>query len=220
MARGRQLHDRYFKQAKAEGYLARSAYKLEEINEKKRVLRRGWRVLDLGCCPGAWMQVAERVVGPKGVVLGVDLNEVSHGFADNVRAIVGDAFEADPAALMEAAAEIDGSEARRFDVVLSDMAPKTAGDRGDHFKSVHLCERALELCRRLLKPGGHVVMKVFEGEAYPELLKDAGRQFEHAKGFKPKASRDSSREIYIVGHRMKASAALGADLEGDEADPG
>ena len=87
----------------------------------------------------------------------------------------------------------------RFDVVLSDMAPNTTG-HGDDFLSARLCERVLDLCPALLKPGGRLAMKIFEGAAYPDVLRRAGRMFREAKGFKPKASRDVSREMYIVGH--------------------
>lgn len=195
MPRERKLHDHYFKLAKAEGYLARSAYKLKEINERKRLLRPGQRVLDLGCAPGAWLQVARENVGPKGVVVGVDLQEVSPDLGENVRALVGDVYQVSARELVEMAGG-------RFDVVLSDMAPSTTG-AGDHFPSERLCRRVLEMCPELLRPGGALCMKVFEGELYPALLKDTGSRFEEAKGFKPTASRDVSREMYIIakGHR-------------------
>lgn len=195
MAQRRTLHDKFFKQAKAEGYLARSAYKLKQINDRKRVIRRGDRVLDLGCAPGSWLQVAAELVGSEGLVLGLDLTEVSQNLGPNVRALQGDVFKVPAAALHE----MIGGE---FDVVLSDMAPNTGGGGGgsaDHFRSVDLCRRVLDLAKDLLRPRGNLVMKVFEGEAYPELLRDTGRQFDEAKGFKPEASRDVSREMYIIG---------------------
>lgn len=201
MAR-RVLHDRFFKQAKAEGYLARSAYKLAEIDDAKRLLRRGMLVLDLGCAPGAWLQVASERVGPEGVVAGIDLKPVSPNIGANVRAITGDVYEATPHDLR---ALVDG---RQFDVVLSDMAPNTSG-HGDHFLSIRLCDRVLDLAagptpeQSILRPGGDLVMKVFDGETFPELLNRCRRMFANVKGFKPKASRDASREIYIVATHLK-----------------
>lgn len=202
MAR-RVLHDQYFKKAKDEGYLARSAYKLAEIADRHRLIARGDRVLDLGCAPGAWLQVASQRTGADGVVVGVDLKEVRDRIAPNVRAIVGDVYEIPPEHLLELAGG-------RFDVVLSDMAPDTtgAGDT-DHHRSVRLCRRVLDLLPLVLRRGGHCAMKVFEGGTYPALLRDTQLAFATAKGFKPKASRDVSREIYIVatGYRAEPPGA-------------
>ncbi len=195
MAR-RQLHDQYFKKAKAEGYLARSAYKLQEINERKRLFGAGARVLDLGCAPGAWIQVAAEEVGPRGWVVGIDLKEVRDNLGPNVTTIQGDVYKLDAAALTGPEGPGGGG---LFDAVLSDMAPDTSG-HGDHFLSVRLCRRVLELLPAVLRRGGNLVMKVFEGEEYPGLLKETGALFLQAKGFKPKASREMSREMYVVGH--------------------
>jgi 23S rRNA (uridine2552-2'-O)-methyltransferase len=195
MAR-RVLHDQFFKKAKAEGYLARSAYKLQEINERKRLFGHGARVLDLGCAPGAWLQIAAEMAGPRGVVVGIDLKEVRDRIGPNVTAIQGDVYKTDPAALLTPAGGM-------FDAVLSDMAPDTTG-HGDHFLSVRLCRRVLDLLPALLKPGGNLTMKVFEGEEYPALLRETAAMFDTAKGFKPKASRDVSSEMYIVAHGYKA----------------
>lgn len=190
MPQPRKLHDRFFKQAKAEGYLARSAYKLLEIQEKKRVLRRGDRVLDLGCAPGSWMQVAAEAVGPAGVVVGVDLQEVPHRFGGHVHTLVADAFAVEPGVLT-------GESARPFDVVLSDMAPSTTG-HGDDLLSERLCRRVLALAGSVLRPGGNLVMKVLEGGEFPALLRDCKVLFRECGATKPEASRDASREIFIV----------------------
>ena len=192
----RELHDHYFREAKREGYLSRAAYKLIEIDDRKRILSRGDRVLDFGCAPGSWLQVAARRVGPKGLVVGVDLTPVRHQFREqNIRSLVGDLHEIDPRDLTS---QLDTEG--RFDVILSDLAPNTTGDRtSDHYQSIRLCERVLELCPLLLREGGRLVMKVFEGEAYPELLRRVKDGFERVKGFKPKASREMSREMYIIG---------------------
>ncbi|MBX3375493.1 MAG: RlmE family RNA methyltransferase [Phycisphaeraceae bacterium] len=191
----RVLHDEFFKKAKAEGYLARSAYKLKEIQERRRLFGPGSRVLDLGCAPGAWVQVALEAVGPRGVVVGIDLKEVRENFGPNAFILQGDVYATPAATLL-------GQSGMKFDAVLSDMAPDTTG-HGDHFLSVRLCRRVLELLPSLLKPGGNLAMKVFEGEEYPALLKETSRMFASAKGFKPKASRDVSREMYIIGERYR-----------------
>ena len=191
MPQPRKLHDRFFKQAKAEGFAARSAYKLIEINEKKRVVRRGDRVLDLGCAPGSWLQVVEGIIGERGLALGIDLQEVSTRFGPRVRVLQGDAFTLDPKAITDFAGG-------RFDVVLSDMAPSTTG-HGDDFLSVRLCRRVLELLPAVLARGGNVLMKVLEGEEFPALLKETKALFKEAGATKPAASRDVSREIFIYG---------------------
>lgn len=188
----RVLHDQYFKKAKAEGYLARSAYKLTQIQDAKRLIRTGDRVLDLGCAPGAWLQVASDLVGPRGVVVGIDLQEIAHLFEPNVFHMVADAFEVDPGTLR-------GDSGRLFNVVLSDMAPKTIG-HGDDLLSARLCDRVLELLPAILAPGGNLAMKVLEGGEQPRLLRDTRALFATVKAFKPPASREVSREIYIVGH--------------------
>jgi len=190
--RRRLLHDEHFRKAKDAGYVARSVFKLKEINEKKGLIRRGDHVLDLGCAPGSWLQVASELVGPKGRVVGVDLQPVEIALPENVRALQADVFEVESAELL-------GDPPHLFDVVVSDMAPNTGGGPEDHFRSVDLCDRAMALLPCVLKAGGNLAMKVFEGEAYPDLLKRAGAMFQSVKGFKPKASRDVSREMYVVG---------------------
>ncbi len=202
--RKRELHDAYFRKAKAEGYVARSAYKLLQIQERRHLIRRGHRVIDLGCAPGSWLQVASKIVGPDGRVLGVDL-QPSMIDLPNVRTLVADAFELDPAELTE---QLGG----KADVLLSDMAPNTTGTpKGDHFRSVTLCRRVLELAPALLERDGGLVMKVFEGEAYMDLLAEVAAQFTVARGFKPHATREVSREMFIQawGYAGKATSETG-----------
>jgi 23S rRNA (uridine2552-2'-O)-methyltransferase len=211
MARRRELHDAYFRKAKAEGYAARSAYKLRQIDERKRILPRGGRVLDLGCAPGSWLQVAAEIVGPTGAVAGLDLQPVTATLPPNVRTAVGDVFTTPAEDLLALAADPGHpGPPRLYDTVLSDMAPSTSGGGGgsaDHFRSVDLCRRVLALLPALLRPGGNLAMKVFEGEAYPDLLRETAALFNEAKGFKPDASRDVSREIYIVAKGFRPPAA-------------
>ncbi|MDQ7013909.1 MAG: RlmE family RNA methyltransferase [Planctomycetota bacterium] len=196
----RVLHDKYFKLAKAEGYVARSAYKLLEIDERYRVLNRGKWVLDVGCAPGSWLQVAAERVGPRGRVVGIDLQRVDHRMPDNVVMFEGDAEQVPPEVLLElVGGEVGGD---LFHSVLSDMAPKTTG-HVDDLVSARLCRSVLKLLPDLLRPGGHLVMKILEGQEYPLVLRETQRMFDHAKGFKPNASRDVSREMFIVGKRFK-----------------
>lgn len=185
------LHDQFFRRAKAEGFLARSAYKLQQIQEHRRIIHPGDRVLDLGCAPGAWLQVASELVGPTGVVVGLDLKPVEHDLGPQVFHLVGDVFHTEPALLR-------GSSGVPFDVVLSDMAPNTTG-HGDDLVSARICDRVIEMLPQLLKPAGNFVIKVLEGSEYPRLLREMNGLFGIAKGFKPAASRDVSREMYLLG---------------------
>ena len=201
----RVLHDEYFRKAKAEGYLARSAYKLLEINTRREVLREGQAVLDLGCAPGSWLQVASELVGPKGLVVGIDLSPVTAEMPPWVVTMQGDmtAKTADEllAPLLESLAGRRGHDPDKpalYDVVISDMAPNTSG-AGDHYKSVRLCEAILELLPGVLRPGGALVYKVFEGETYPDLVKRTGELFAHCRGLKPRATREVSTEMYVIG---------------------
>jgi 23S rRNA (uridine2552-2'-O)-methyltransferase len=215
MARPRELHDAYFRKAKAEGYAARSAYKLLEIQDRHRLLRPTQWVIDLGCAPGSWLQVAAEIVGPGGRVAGVDLQPVTIKLPGHVRAVVGDVF----ALTDNAIHDLLGGPA---DVVLSDMAPGTTGDPGgDHFRSVELCRRVLEVLPAVLRPGGHLTMKVFEGEAYIPLLRQTQRLFRLAKGLKPDATRDVSREMFIVaeGYTGRAQPARAASHPSTPAKP-
>lgn len=203
----REVQDHYFRLAKQEGYLSRAAYKLIELDDRRKLLRKGDRVLDCGCAPGSWLQVAAKRVGPKGHIVGIDLKPVIGNFAPNVRIIEGDLTEMNLADLL---GDLDA-----FDVILSDMAPSTTGDRTiDHHGSVRLCHAALDRCRDLLAPGGKIALKVLEGEAYPELLERAKTMFTKVKGFKPKASRGESTEIYLTaeGFQPNAEGATPAEL--------
>ncbi len=201
MPQPRKLHDRFFKQAKAEGYLARSAYKLKEIQERYPLIRPGDFVLDLGCAPGSWLQVASELTGRDGVVVGIDLKPTDEralawGPA-RVVAKVGDAFTADASSLLS---EL-GVEHRMFDVLLSDMAPNTSG-HGDDLLSSRLCRRVLELAPAVLRPGGMLAMKILEGSEYPAVLAETGAMFSQARGYKPQSSRDVSREIFIIARNF------------------
>jgi len=216
MAQQRKLHDKYFKLAKREGYVARSAYKLLEIQKRRKLIRRGDWVLDLGCAPGSWMQVAENIVGIDGLVVGIDLQPMRTEFGPNVRTVQGDFTKVDMADLlppkeMKQKVVFDKPEDEQpepelvqplFDVVMSDMAPATTG-HGDHFMSERLCQVIVDELPNLLKKNGNCTMKVLEGEGFPELLARVKRSFRVAGAIKPEACRDVSRETYIYGVGFK-----------------
>ncbi len=182
--------DHYAEKAQKEGYPARSVYKLQEIHEKFRVLAPGRKVLDLGCSPGSWLLFAYRTVGPSGRVTGVDLKETDATAMPGARVILGDATEP------EVLAELS----RGFDVVLSDMAPNTSGNRSlDALRSAGLAEAALWVAGQVLLPGGTFVCKIFQGQGFEEFMAQVRTRFEKTRLFKPKSTRSESREIYVVG---------------------
>lgn len=176
--------DRFTRQAKEEGYAARSVYKLKEIQASARILRRGQRVLDLGAAPGSWSRYAREVAGPTGVVIGVDVVE--------------------PAEIVKSVLDVEPDELRAAlggpaEVVLSDMAPLTIGDpQADHFVQIELATRALTLARAVLAPGGAFVCKVFDGQDAPAFVQDVRASFETVKRARPEAVRQNSREFFVV----------------------
>lgn len=197
MAGQRDIQDHWFREARREGYRSRAAYKLLEIDDRRHVLGPGKRVLDLGAAPGSWLQVAAARVGDAGLVVGIDLQAIAGGLPAHVHCIEEDATEASLASISEAI----GQDPDAFDVLLSDMAPATTGHHTiDHHGSIRLCHSALDLATDLLTPGGHLVMKVFEGEAYKDLTDRSAEIFDAVRGFKPKASRSASTEIFVVCH--------------------
>jgi 23S rRNA (uridine2552-2'-O)-methyltransferase len=186
--------DRFFHKAKAEGYLARSAYKLEEIQKKFRVMRQGDFILDLGASPGSWSQYACKVVGEKGRVVGLDLKPVEFK-APNAAFYQMDVFNFEEAIL----------EGRNVQCLLSDMAPNTTGIRGvDQARSAELCSEILKLSRKYLSPNGHLVMKLFEGPDAEKIAKELARDFQQSKRLKPEAVRKGSFETYFIGLTKKS----------------
>jgi 23S rRNA (uridine2552-2'-O)-methyltransferase len=187
----RHRHDVFHQRAKKGGFAARSVFKLEEIQEKYRVLRRGARVLDLGCRPGSWLQYAAQIVGAEGRLVGLDRAPLDVTIP-GARIVVGDVLQV-------GAAELRG-ELDAFDVVLSDMAPDTSGVRSmDQARSETLFERALEIAEETLARGGAFVGKLFQGPAFRELVARCRADFEKVATPKPKSSRPDSIELYVVG---------------------
>lgn len=181
--------------AKREGYAARSVYKLDEIDRRFKLLRPGMSVLDLGACPGSWSQYALKRVGKGGLVVAVDKKAIDVSLAPAV-VLQADVFTLED----EAIAEATGDRAPPFHVVVSDMAPRTTGvPFSDHVASVELCDRALDLALRWLKPGGAFVCKVFQGEDEPALRQRIKQRFGRVKALKPEGTRKQSVEHFLVG---------------------
>lgn len=197
----RQLNDPYVTKAKQAGYRSRAAFKLTELDDKFRLLKPGARVVDLGCAPGGWSQVAVERVGKNGVVVGCDLLEVP--LVTGATLIVQDFLTEDApeiikALLVGAKAGKAGDKALA-DVVLSDMASNTTGHGPtDHIRIMHLCELAFLFACEILAPGGSFVCKVLKGGTERELLKLMQRDFTTVKHAKPSASRQDSAESYVV----------------------
>jgi len=190
----RQLNDPYVAEAHRRGYRSRAAFKLIELDDRFRLLRPRQRVIDLGCAPGGWTQVAVERVGSnkgRGIVVGVDLAPTAA--LPGAVILLGDVR--DPAV----SAALENALAGAADVILSDMAPATTGHAStDHVRIVALAEDAFDLASQMLKPGGAFVAKVFQGGAEGELLASLKRGFAQLRHAKPPASRTESAETYVV----------------------
>ena len=200
------INDPYVRMAKRDGYRARAAYKLKEIDEELRLLRPGQVVVDLGCVPGAWSQYLRRKFAPAGAAAGelngtiIALDLLAFESIEGVQFILGDFREDAVAAQLIAA--LNGNAA---DVVLSDMAPNLSGiDVADGARIGHLVELAVEFCTRHLKPDGALVCKTFHGSGYSQSAKLFKDTFRVVKPIKPKASRDKSSETFLVGMGLKS----------------
>jgi 23S rRNA (uridine2552-2'-O)-methyltransferase len=184
--------DHYTQQAKKDNYPARSVYKLKEIQQKFTLIKKGDKVLDLGCFPGSWLIYSAETTGPDGSVFGIDLNAVEAGLPPNATAFTGDILDLD-----EGIAAAVGKE---FNVVLSDMAPATTGMKDvDAMRSFELCSMALSVAMERLVPGGAFVCKIFQGGAFNEFTGLVKSVFNKHKIFKPESCRKQSREIFIIG---------------------
>ena len=190
--------DPYVRKAQAEGMRSRAAYKLQQLAERDNLLKPGMVVVDLGSAPGGWSQVAGRVVGPEGRVVGVDLLEMLP--VPGVRFVQGDF--GDDAVLAEVEKLLDG---RAVDLVLSDMAPNMSGVASvDQARSIGLAELALDFTVNHLKPQGNFLVKVFQGSGFETLVADIRRRFVQVMIRKPEASRSRSNEGYLVAKGLKA----------------
>ncbi|WP_374338058.1 RlmE family RNA methyltransferase [Methyloversatilis sp.] len=186
------INDPYVKQAQAQGFRSRAAFKLMQIDERDRLLGPGKVVVDLGSTPGGWSQVAVKKVGAAGKVVAIDLlpMEPVHG----ARFILGDFREDGPLAEL-----VESLEGRHVDLVLSDMAPNLTGiAMTDQARSIHLLELALEFARERLKSGGDMLVKVFQGSGFDGLRREMEELFTSVAVRKPDSSRDRSAEVYLL----------------------
>ncbi len=191
-------HDSFYRLAKQEGYRARSSFKLKQINERFGIIHNGFAVVDLGCAPGGWMQVAKEIVGESGVVIGIDLKQIKP--VEGCVFIQGDMTSEETVREVLDAISASG---RKIDAVISDMSPNISGAYSmDHARSIDLCEHALNFARKVLRPGGSFIAKVFEGDLFPEYFNSVKSSFDFVKRYAPDASRSSSSELYVVAKRF------------------
>jgi 23S rRNA (uridine2552-2'-O)-methyltransferase len=185
--------DYFFKKAKSENYAARSVFKLQEINDRFKILKSGYKVLDLGAAPGSWAQYASAIVGGHGRVLGIDLQPIKLTLPNTVF-VVGDMRDANIDEIMAA-----HGITPPFDVVLSDMAPKTTGIRiTDQTRSAELCELALATAERFLRPRGTFVCKLFHSDEFESFRRSLRDRFGKVEVLRPKSTRKESKEIFFI----------------------
>lgn len=185
--------DYYFQKAKSENYAARSVFKLQEIDERFHILKSGYKILDLGAAPGSWSQYACEKVGKQGKVLGIDIQPIKITLPNAVF-ITADMREIDLPAIMA-----DAGISPPFDVVLSDMAPKTTGIRvTDQTRSLELCELALQTAEKYLRPRGSFICKLFHSDEFEGFRTTLRERFQRVEVLRPKSTRKESKEIFFI----------------------
>lgn len=211
----KEYRDHYFLKAKRENYPARSVYKLKELDARFRLLKPGMRVLDLGAAPGSWSLGAAEKVGGKGLVLACDIQSTETVFPPQVLFMQEDVFQ------RSAAFEARLLELGPFDLVISDMAPRTTGTRfTDQARSLELAQEALAVACLHLKRGGNFVVKIFMGPDIQELLTPMRKAFGTVKSFKPKSSRAESKETFFTALSFRGGTAPnGTDVAGSALPP-
>jgi 23S rRNA (uridine2552-2'-O)-methyltransferase len=220
--------DDYYNRAKQEGYRARSAYKLQQIDEEMDLFDRGDTVVDLGAAPGGWLQIAAEEVTEAGRVVGVDLQRIDDLDHPHVETVRGDMTEERTRYYLRKALGVDPDPAaddepeRTVDLVVSDMAPNMTGEyQLDHARSIHLCRQAFDTALELLKPGGDFVVKVFDGPDLADLRDDVADQFQYVRAYTPEASRKRSSERYLIARgRTDSPVSEGGRLTVDVTDVG
>lgn len=206
----------YYRKAKKEGYRARSAYKIQQIHERFTVVRKGEAVADLGAAPGGWSQMLVELVGPQGLVVGVDLQRIKP--IPGARFIQGDFTRKETQDRLSAI--LAESKRDRVDAVVSDMAPDMSGNYElDQVRSVQLAEIALAFADKHLRQGGAFVCKVFEGADFPPFRDTVKARFKRVHQYHPAASRKSSSEVYLIGKHYLGPGKGGAVDEDDDDDP-
>ncbi len=198
--------DQYYRLAKARGYRSRAAYKLLQTARTYQLFGPGEKVVDLGCHPGGWLQVSREIVGPEGLVLGVDLKPVEHILYSNVRTLIMDIHDSD--IIPRIIAELNGPA----DALVSDLAPSIIGAWDlDHERQLDLAWTALTISKGVLRQHGNVLIKLFQGPRLRPFQEEAGLLFNRSRLLKPKASRPESSEVYFLG--------LGFKLRWDSSEP-
>ena len=194
-------HEHYYKLAKKTGYRSRASFKIMQIDDRFGIFKEGDSVVDLGAAPGGWLQVAKERVGENGKVIGVDLRPIKP--MPGVVTILGDIT--DDNTMLELLEKFGG----KADVVLSDMAPNITGSYAtDHARSINLCMFAVNVCDRILKKNGKMVMKVFMGDMFPTLKKELEARFQSVKVHSPDASRPTSSEVYVISKGFLANKTV------------
>lgn len=192
VSKSNQWQDHYSRRAQKERFPARSVYKLQEIQKKYNLIKKGNKVLDLGCAPGSWLLYAANLTGPTGRVVGIDLKPVTVDLPAHVRTYIGDIESMDD--------ELLQSLGKGFNVVISDMAPTTTGNKQvDSSSSFNLSRSALSVAQHVLVSKGSFVCKIFHGEDFKQFTNSVKSVFDIQKQFRPQSSRKASKEIYIIG---------------------
>ena len=192
----KQWQDHYTRRAQKEKYPARSVYKLQEMQQKYQIIRHSDRVLDLGCAPGSWLLFAAKQTGPTGKVVGIDLKKINVHLPSHTQTIQGDITDTDSNWLKQTGGD--------FNLVISDMAPATTGNKAvDAARSFELCRAALEVALMALKPNGNFVCKIFQGPDFKSFEHEVRNSFKKIKIFKPQSSRKASKELFIIGFGKK-----------------
>ncbi|HVN86994.1 MAG TPA: RlmE family RNA methyltransferase [Candidatus Binatia bacterium] len=193
-----QRKDRFYRQARSEGYRSRAAFKLIELDRRYHLFRRGDRVLDLGAWPGGWLQVAAQRVGERGLVVAVDRTPID-SMAASVVCMTADVLA--PSTL----SEIRDRHGGNFDVILSDMAPQLSGVRAtDEARAAELAECALRVAHGLLRVGGCLIVKLFQSDAAMEFVKQLRPRFDSVKLTRPEATRSGSAELYAIAQGLRS----------------
>ncbi len=192
MYRKNKINEFYTRKAKEEGYPARSVYKLKEIDEKHHLFNKRDNVLDFGCAPGSWLLYVASKIGTQGKVVGIDIKDIKILLKENIVFIKKDIMDFEKLGMMESN--------QKYQAVISDLAPSTSGiESVDTGRSLELCEKAFDIAKKVLAPGGNFVCKIFEGEFTNDFFKEVEKSFKFTKRFRPKAVIKRSKEFYIIG---------------------
>jgi 23S rRNA (uridine2552-2'-O)-methyltransferase len=198
--------DHYSRMARKENYPARSVYKLQEIQHRNKLIKKGDRILDLGCSPGSWLLYASLMTGEKGFVVGLDIKPVTIKIPKNAGVYICD--------ILSGTDEIIGLTGNNFNVVISDMAPDTTGSKSvDSAKSYELCMAALNIAEKILAPGGSFLCKIFHGDDFKKFSEMVKCAYTSHRIFKPQSSRKASKEIYIIGTGFRGLGIQGAERQ-------